>query len=295
MCSAPESKMAQIASRRSPSMREVAHPALGALGHPLPHRVALGVVVVDRAAPRRLVLLGEVRTEGVERRSTRGAHVVVDHVEDHGQSRLVRRAHQLRQLVRSAVGGLRGRQVNTVVSPPVPPGELGHGHDLDRRHAELGQRRELTRGGRERALGRERPDVKLVDHMLIERERIAQRRRRSHVQHPRGTAQPFGLPARAGIGIRIAAVEHEPVVLTGARLHHRLVYPVAGVFERDLALAHPDRHRLGPRRPHAELGAAVSGRPRPQCSLPRILGRRTHTRPALTHRARARCRRGGAA
>jgi hypothetical protein len=42
--------------------------------------------------------------------------------------------------------------------------ELGDGHELDMRDAELGQRREPARGGLERALGGEGADVQLVEH-----------------------------------------------------------------------------------------------------------------------------------
>ena len=69
---------------------EVADPAGRALQHPFAHRVAVGVVVVDRLSPGRRVLIGEVRAERLERLRPRGADVVVDDVEDDGQAGLVR-------------------------------------------------------------------------------------------------------------------------------------------------------------------------------------------------------------
>ena len=96
---------------------EVAHPALGALAHPLAHRVAVGVVVVDRLAPRRLVLGGEVRAEGLHRLGARGAEMVVDDVEDHRQPRAWAAATSSANAVGPAVGRLRGRDVDAVVAP----------------------------------------------------------------------------------------------------------------------------------------------------------------------------------
>ena len=42
------------------------------------------------------------------------------------------------QAERAAVGGLGGAEVDAVVAPAARAGELGHGHQLDRRHAQLG-------------------------------------------------------------------------------------------------------------------------------------------------------------
>ncbi len=170
---------------------EVAHPALGALDHPLANRIAFGVVVVHGAAPRRLVLLGEVRTERLERRRARCAHVVVDHVEDHRQPCVVSGSDERGELVRTAVGGLGGGQIDAVVAPSVAAGELRDGHDLDRRDPELREPGKLARGGRERALRRERPDVQLVDDVLIERRRVHERSdRRRPPPRARGHATP---------------------------------------------------------------------------------------------------------
>ncbi len=168
---------------------EVAHPALGALAHPLPDRAALGVVVVHGLAPRRLVLGGEVRPEGLESLCTGGAEVVVDHVEDHRQPFAVRGRHQLGEPGRSAVRGLGGRDVDAVVTPSPSAGELGHGHDLDRGHAEPRQFAQVRGGGREGPFLGEGADVQLVDDgipQLGRGEPVTAARQRASVEHPRG-------------------------------------------------------------------------------------------------------------
>ena len=82
---------------------EVAHPALGALEHPFAHRVAAGVVVVDRPAPRRLVLGGEVRPERLQRRRPR------------------RRRRGCRRRRGSPPGRARARRATSCESPCGPP------------------------------------------------------------------------------------------------------------------------------------------------------------------------------
>ena len=144
---------------------EVAHPALGALQHPLAHRAGGGVVEVRRASPRRRVLVGEVRAERVVGRRARRADVVVDDVEQHAHAGRVGGIDQAGEPVGSAVGRLRGARVHAVVAPAPPAGELADRHELDRGDAELGQAREVGDHRGERALRRERADVELVEHL----------------------------------------------------------------------------------------------------------------------------------
>ena len=138
---------------------EVLDPAGGALDDPLAHRIAVGVVVVDRATPRCLILVGEVGPERLERRDARGADVVVDDVEDHGQAGVVGRRDELGKSYRPSVRGLSGRDVDPVISPAASTRELGHRHDLDCRDAEIGQAFEIRDRPLEGPLGAERPDV----------------------------------------------------------------------------------------------------------------------------------------
>ena len=121
---------------------EVAHPAGRALQHPLADAVGVLAVEVDRLAPRRLVALGEERSEGLERLDAAGADVVVDDVEDDAEARGVGGVDEARQAVRAAVGRVGGGEVDAVVAPAVVAGELGDRHELDVGDAELGQRRQ---------------------------------------------------------------------------------------------------------------------------------------------------------
>ena len=71
--------------------------------------------------------------------------------------------------------------------------------------------------GLERALGRERADVQLVQHELADRGRAPAAvgpRERARVEQPRGPAQALRLPARARVGERDAV---QQVLVVGAR------------------------------------------------------------------------------
>src|SRR5829696_8366153 len=250
---------------------EVAQPLLGALERPLAHRVAVRVVVVDRLAPHRLVLVGEVRAEGLDGRRARRADVVVDDVEDHGEALAVRRVDELGEPGRATVGRLRGGDVDAVVAPAVAPGELADGHQLDRRHAEVAQAGEVRDGVAERPARAERADVQLVDHGVGHARRHEGGVGPLHdagVEQARRPAQPLGLEARARVREGVA-VEHEPVVRARLRLDDRLVDAVAGVPHLVLGRADAQPDVVRPRGPHPELGAPVAERERPEPAFER--------------------------
>jgi hypothetical protein len=170
----------------------VADPALGALQHPLADRIAVSAVEVDCVPPGCLIFGSEIRSEPIQRLDPRGADVVVDDVEDHLQAMLVRGGDELGKTGGSAVGGVRCRDVHAVISPAVVPGKLGHRHHLDRGHADLRKLCQMCGRRLERALGRERPDMHLIDHELCR----SRRRRplgRGDVKHARRPAQAPGL------------------------------------------------------------------------------------------------------
>ena len=252
---------------------EVGDPLLGALQHPLAHRVAVGVVVVHAAPPDRLVLGREVGTEGLQRLRAGGADVVVDHVEQHGEAGGVGRVDEPGEALGAAVGGVRGRQVDAVVAPAVAAGELGDGHQLDRGDAELAQGGEVLDRRREGARGRERPDVQLVDDELGERDAgpaVVTPGQARRVEHARAAAQPLGLPAGGRIG-QLVAVEREDVVVAVGGGGGGLEDAVAGVRERMLGVAHAQRQGAGRRGPDAERRRPVRAGAGAERALPRVV------------------------
>ena len=108
---------------------EVPEPHEGVVDHERPHLVAAGPVEVHRLAPRGVVPVGEVGPELAEVVPGR-PEVVVDDVDHHRQAPGVGRVDQPLEAVGTAVGGVGGEQVDAVVAPSPPAGELVDGQEL---------------------------------------------------------------------------------------------------------------------------------------------------------------------
>ena len=71
------------------------------------------------------------------------------------------------EVLRPSVGRIGREKVDAVVAPIATAREIGDRHQLDRGDAELDEIVQLVDGRAERAFGRERPDVQLVDDRLL--------------------------------------------------------------------------------------------------------------------------------
>ncbi len=139
-----------------------ADPLPNVVEHQRTDRLAVTVVNVQRLAPVCLDFIGQVVAEKRKDVSL-GAEVIVDHVEEDGQSLAVALFDQPFQAVRSAVTVLGGEWVHTVVAPALRPRELPHRHQLERRDA---QRAQGIDPGQDRVEGPrtgERADVQFVE------------------------------------------------------------------------------------------------------------------------------------
>ena len=88
------------------------------------HLIAVRPVEVDGLPPGRAVAVGEIGAEIPEVVSFR-AEMVVDHVQDHGQSLLVAGVDQPLQTLGAAVGVLDGKGIDAVVAPVARSRETG--------------------------------------------------------------------------------------------------------------------------------------------------------------------------
>lgn len=139
-------------------------------------------------------------------------------VQEHAEASAVRGVDELRQSRGTAVGRVRRRGVETVVTPATLAREGGDGHQLECGDAERAQLLQARDDAGEGAFRRERADVELVDDELVELELRAGRDLEGvRVEEPRGAANALALPARAGIGPLFPAVEHEAVVVARRR------------------------------------------------------------------------------
>src|SRR5712691_7018443 len=107
-------------------------------------------------------IIAAVGAEIISRRS----EVVVDHVEDDGETALMRCVDQHAQVVRPAVGARRRVEQDAVVAPIARPRKIGHWHDLDRVDAELDQMIELLDRRAKSSLRRECADMQLINNQL---------------------------------------------------------------------------------------------------------------------------------
>src|SRR6267142_6470175 len=133
------------------------------------HLVAPRTIEIDRLSPRRLISIGEIRAKLWEIISFR-PEVVVNHVQNHREAASVAGVDEHFQICRAAVGILRGKWINTVVTPVSRAGELRDRHKLDRGDAELGEIIEIGGERGERSRRGETADVKLVDDVIFKRD-----------------------------------------------------------------------------------------------------------------------------
>ena len=240
------------------------HPVHRVVHQVAPHFVAVGTIEVEPVAPRRLVAVREVGTESRQVVPLR-AEVVVDHVEQNRESGAVRGIHQPLEPVRAAVRALHRVERHAVVPPVAAAGELGHRHDLHRRHAELAERGKALDDPVERARGSEGPHVQLVDDEIgrldstpravapLERGGVHDARRAVHARRP----PPAHRVRKLG-----AAIDAVVVVGAGWRTPNGAVMHPVGVPLQGMRLGasialHHDLDRLGRRCPDRESGAPV--------------------------------------
>src|SRR3954469_25391141 len=111
------------------------------------------------------MLLGEVVRRELRREISRRSKVVVDDVQYHAHSELVRAVHKAAQVVRRSVKLRRRVPTHPVVTPSELARECIDGHQLNERDSQVTQMRQLLNCGAPSSLRRERPDVKFVDDL----------------------------------------------------------------------------------------------------------------------------------
>src|SRR5580704_2130340 len=110
------------------------------------------------------------------------------------------------EILRSTVGGLRCKEIDTVIAPPVLARKGRKRHDFDMSDAQGDEVRKLLRGTRIGPLGCESADVQLVDNGLGQRLLLecaaADCSQGVCVDQVRGAMDPVWLPGGAWIGNR---------------------------------------------------------------------------------------------
>ncbi len=132
-------------------------------------------IVVDCRAPIGLVAISEIRAVLRQVISIR-SQVVVDHVQQHGDTPCMTSLHERAELLRRAVGGKRRVQIHAVISPPSPARKRRQRHEFHVSDAEVTQVLELCLRRRVRPLGGESPYVQFVNDGVAQRLRRKTRR-----------------------------------------------------------------------------------------------------------------------
>ena len=232
------------------------------------------LVEVDAGGPGALpagqVLLAELGGVVAHR-----PEMVVDDVEHHAQPEAVRLVHETPEVIRRAVALRRGEQVHAVVAPAPAPGEVGQGHQLDRRHPQVPERLQPLRDPLEGPLGAEGADVQLVDDQLFRREALpgpvgpAEFPRVHHLRRP---VDPLGLVAARRVGERPPAVDLVAIPIPGpCPGHESEEVPVLPLLE-GRACAAPGPPASRPRPPCGPSAPRPGNGPRHPPARPRAKG-----------------------
>src|SRR5258707_14038201 len=95
--------------------------------------------------------------------------MIVDDVEDNGNSEGMGAVDKAAEINRPAVEPGWCEEVDAVVSPAEPAREFRHGHNFEAGDTELGESRQLTRSGFPAAIRGEGADMQFVDNELLAR------------------------------------------------------------------------------------------------------------------------------
>src|SRR5882762_2357984 len=127
--------------------------------------IAFGSVKVQRRSPRRLVMLGKIRTIFAQIIAFR-SEVVVDDVQCHGEAPRMCGIHQQLQIVRSSVTILNGKGIHAVIAPISRARKLRDRHYLDGGYTKSGKTIECGAQGTDGSFICEGPHVQFVEHAV---------------------------------------------------------------------------------------------------------------------------------
>src|SRR5215813_15494507 len=107
----------------------LANPVESVLDKVAAHTITTRLVIVDGVAPRSFVFGGEIRAKETKIVAFI-AEVVVNHIQNHGETDFVGSVYKTAQRFRAAVAGLDSVRRNAIVAPVAHAGESGHRHQL---------------------------------------------------------------------------------------------------------------------------------------------------------------------
>ena len=142
-------------------------PVAGVGCYKLAHRTAVLAIEVDCLAPIGLVFLAEVGARKCTQIISIRSEVVIDDIEDNGDSMLVRGIDKRAHVVRCAVEPGRSEKVDAIVAPAEAAREVGDRHHLNHGDAGFGKLREFAPCALPVSLFGKCTDVHFVDDLAL--------------------------------------------------------------------------------------------------------------------------------
>ncbi len=244
---------------------EIPEPVKRVADKEIPYRPAVPAVVIYSLAPGGAVPVGKIRPVTSEIVPFR-AEMVINHVEDHGQSGFMAGVYELFEFPRAAVGSLRRVRIGAVITPVPAARKLRDGHKFHRVDPQFFQVAQSFPDPGEAAPRRESTGVELVNYHFFRRYAFPA----PVFPFKSGMIQDLGRPVyalRLKSGSRIRAF---PLPVNDIFIKRALAY----TGSEDLPVTLPVffhgegagpagnkfyRHRAGGRRPDPEDGSALSG------------------------------------
>jgi hypothetical protein len=184
------------------------------------HHAAAFTIHIDPGAPWCRVAIGK-EALGVGVKIVSGwAEVIVDHIEEHHEAQLVRPLDETLEILRAAIGCVRGIRQDAVIAPVPPARELADRHEFDRGHAQVPVTVELVHQARIGPLRRSRADVNFAEDCFFPWPALP-----GHIgpfvglriDHEAEVVNVVGLKAGRGIGHDEIAVDLVTVAASGSR------------------------------------------------------------------------------
>ncbi len=226
---------------------------------------------VDRRSPRGLLVLSEELRRVAVQVISIGAEMIIHHVEKDHQAEPVGGIDQRLQLVRRAIGAVRGVGQHAVVTPVVSAGEIIDRHQLDRRDAKLLQPRQSLGDTGKSA---HRADMQLIQHGFAPWPPTpipVPPHITSRIHHHARPVHIIRLKPRGGIGHQHAIRQPIPVARArpACRVHAEPTVRRA-LHRQDRAILDRHRHLFLRRRPNAEARAPVGQQDRTKWQVVRV-------------------------
>ena len=144
----------------------VPHPHQSVVAEKSPHMVASSIFEVHCIAPRRAMLPCHVRPKHAAV-VPHWTEVVIDHIQQHGQTLRMTRINQSLQPIRPAIHIRHRKQRGPVIAPAIPPWKRRHRHQLNVSHTKLKEIIESPNRRIERTFRSKRPHMQLIDHSAV--------------------------------------------------------------------------------------------------------------------------------